>query len=134
MKHRTVSCKKQFLRSIENFNSTLQKTWKCAAIFESLAYELMTSETPIKCDAAHNEIISFIDRKPRNRSSLRGFGEFWHPKRHHFGRVFKNSNAPITNMSEIYHSSTLIDAAYRDVAASIKLERSLEMFGKRYKY
>ena len=46
-------------------------------------------------------------------------------------------------MNEIYHSLytkddtnnlTLIDAAYRDVAATIKLERSLEMFGKRYKY
>ena len=45
-------------------------------------------------------------------------------------------------MSEIYHSSyatgdtnklTLIDAAYRDVAAANKLERSLEMFGKGYK-
>ena len=40
-------------------------------------------------------------------------------------------------MSETYHSSyavgdtnnlTLIDAAYRDVTAAIKLERSLEMF------
>ena len=45
-------------------------------------------------------------------------------------------------MNEIYHSLytkddtnnlTLIDAAYRDVAATIKLERSLEMFGKKYK-
>ena len=57
--------------------------------------------------------------------------------------MFKNSNAPTTNISETYHSSyatgetnnlTLIDVAYRDVAAAIKLERSLEMFGKGYKY
>ena len=68
---------------------------------------------------------------------MRGFVEFWHQRRHHFSREFENSNAPTTNMSETYHSSyaagdtnnlTLIDAAYRDVAAAIKLERSLEMF------
>ena len=143
IKHRTVSCEKHFTWSIENFKSTLQKTSKCAATFESLAHELMTSETPTKYDTALNEIISFIKRKPRKRSFLRGFVEFWHPRRHHFSRAFKNSNAPTTNMSETYHSSyamgetnnlTLIDVAYRDVAAAIKLERSVEMFGKGYKY
>ena len=73
---------------------------------------------------------------------MREFAEFWHPRRHHFSRAFKNINEPTTNMSEIYHSLyttddtnnlTLIDAAYRDLAATIKLERSLEMFGKKYK-
>ena len=114
---------------------TLQKTSKCAAIFESLAHELMTLETPTKYDAALNEIIFFIEKKPRKRSFLRGFVEFWDPRRHHFSRAFKNSNAPTTNMSETYHSScatgetntlTLTDAA-------IRLDRSLEMFGKKYK-
>ena len=106
-------------------------------MFESLAFELMTSEMPTKYDAALNEIISFVERKPRKRSFVRGFVEFWHPRRHHFSRAFENSNTPTTNMSETYHSSyavgdtnnlTLIDAAYRDVTAAIKLERSLEMF------
>ena len=106
IKHRTVSCEKHFSWSTENFKSTLQKTSKCAAIFESLPHELMTSETPTKYDAALNEIIFFIEKKKtRKRSFLRGFVEFWHPRRHHFSRVFKNSNAPTTNMSETYHSS-----------------------------
>ena len=100
----------------------------------------MTSETSTKF--ALKEIISFIERKPRKRLFLRGFFELCDPRKHHFSRVFRNSNAPTTNMSEICHSSyatgdtnklTLIDPAYRDVAAAIKLERSLEMFGKGYK-
>ena len=138
IKHRTVSCEKHFTWSIKNFKSTLQKTSKCAATFESLAHELITSEAPTKYDTALNEIISFIERKPRKRSFLRGFVEFWHPRRHHFSRAFKNSNAPTTNISETYHSSyatgetnnlTLIDVAYRDVAAAIKLENCSHQTG-----
>ena len=137
--NKTQGCQllRHFLWSIENFKSPLRKTSKCAAIFESLTFELMTSEMPTKYDAALNEIISFVERKPRKRSFVRGFVEFWHPRRHHFSRAFEKSNTPTTNMSETYHSSyavgdtnnlTLIDAAYRDVTAAIKLERSLEMF------
>ena len=125
--------KNTFLWSIENFKSNSQKTSKCAAIFESLSYELTVSEKPTKYDAALNEIISFIKKKPKARSPLRGFLEFWHLRRHHFSRAFKNSNAPTTNKSETYHlkyatSETnnliLIDRTYR----------SLETFGKAYNY
>ena len=51
IKHRTVTCEKHFLWSIENLKSTLQKTSKRVAIYESLAYELMKLETPDKYDA-----------------------------------------------------------------------------------
>lgn len=99
IKHRTASSEKH-LRSVENFKSTLQKTSRYTAIFKSLAYELMVPEKLTKCDAAFNEIISFFERKPRKRSFLRGFVEFWHPRRYHFNRAFKNSNAPTTIMNE----------------------------------
>ena len=60
IKHRTVTCEKHFLWSIENLKSTLQKTSKRVAIYESLAYELMKLETPNKYDALLNEFISSI--------------------------------------------------------------------------
>ena len=120
----------------------MKKKLKCATIFESLEYELITSETPTKYNAALDKIISFIERKSRKRSLLRGFVKFWHPRRYHFSRAFKNRNASTTNTSETYHSLyamaetnnlTLINVAYRNVAAAIKLVTSLEMFGKGYK-
>ena len=63
---------------------------------------------------------------------LGGFIKFGNPRWHHFSRAFKSSEAPKTNLSENYHASyvkgstinlTLLDAAYRDTASAVKLER-----------
>lgn len=115
------------------------KTFNC---FKIAATQLMTSNTPSQYEKALNYILVFIEKKPTKRSFLKGFVDFWHPRRHHISRAFKCDNAPKSNLSETFHSSyatgqtthlTLIEAAYRDTAAAIKLERSLKMFGEGYK-
>ena len=63
-------------------------------------------------------------------------------ERYHFGRAFKSSEAPKTNLRESYHASyvkggtvnlTLLDAAYRNIASAVKLKQSMKMFGLGYK-
>ena len=63
-------------------------------------------------------------------------------ERYHFGRAFKSSEAPKTNLRESYHASyvkgrtvnlTLLDAEYRNTASAVKLKQSMKMFGLGYK-
>lgn len=141
VKQKTVSCEKHFSWSVDRFASTLVNVSKSAGHFKERATKLMTANTPSEYNAALQDISGFIDAKPK-REFLKGFVEFWHPRRHHFSRAFKNPNAPKSNLSESYHSKyvnantinlTLLDAAHRDTAASIKLEQALKMFGKGFK-
>ena len=102
----------------------------------------MAAASPSEYNAALTDIMNYLECKPK-RKFLAGFIEFWHPRRHHSSRAFKSSDAPKSNLSESYHSSyvkgqttnlTLLEAAYRDVTTSIKIQQSLKMFGEGFKY
>ena len=65
--------------------------------------------------------------------------EWWHEGRQHFARAFKPISASSVNMSGAYHSAyittgskglQLVDAAYKDAALALRLERSFKLFGE----
>eukprot|EP00111_Clytia_hemisphaerica_P016492 TCONS_00048875-protein len=138
VKHKTVSCEKHFLWSVDRYTISLRNVSNAADFFKETASKLMTSVTSAEYLCALQELKEFIDTKPTKRGFLRSFIEFWDQRRHHFSRAFKHGDAPNTNLSEAYHSSyvtanninlSLVEAAYRDTVTAIRLDRSLVAFG-----
>ena len=120
---------------MDNFTDGLKKVSSSSDHFKERATKLMAEVSPSEYSASLTDIINYLECKPK-RKFLAGFIEFWHPRRHHFSRAFKSSDSPKLNLSESYHASyvkgqttnlTPLEAAYRDVAASIKIQQSLKM-------
>ena len=141
MKHKTVSCEKHFSWTMNNFTNALRKASSSANHFKERATKLMIAVSSSEYSAAQTDINNYLTCKPKKKF-LTGFIEFWHPRHHHFSRGFKSSGAPKSNLSEFYHSLyvkgqttnlTLLEDLYRDVAASIKIQQLLKMFGESFK-
>ena len=135
---KTVSCEFHFKQSVVRHAKNL-KNLKTQQKFKTLADKLMTSATPKFYDEMYNEIREFIENKPKKRGFLSSWLQWWNDRRGHFARAFKPVDAARVNMSEAYHSSyvttgstglKLVDAAYKDIALALRLDRSLELYGQ----
>ena len=132
---RTVSCEFHFKLSVDKFSGYLSKA--SGPEFKMLSMLLMNALTVNEYEEAYNKVVNFIEEKPSKRSFLKKFLDFWHPRRGHFSKAFKPSDAPPVNLSEQFHSRyvrtdtiglNLIDAAYRDTAYAVKLESCIDLF------
>jgi hypothetical protein len=105
--------------------------------------KLMSDETIGGYRRAFDEVIDLIQGNPTHHGFLKKFLKFWHPRRSHFSRSFKDPDAPATNLSEAFHSSyvnskttnlKLVEAAYRDVAYFVKITQAFALFPKGAKF
>ena len=99
----------------------------------------LSSVTAENYEEAYFGLKNFIEKKPEKCGFLTSWLEWWNDRKTHFANAFKPVGAAPVNLSEAYHSSyattgskglKLIDAAYKDVVIALRLERSLELFGK----
>jgi hypothetical protein len=134
---RTVSCEFHFKQSVIHHANNLHST-KSQRKFKVLADKLM-SATCKSYEEAYLELKGFIDKKPKKREFLNRWLEWWNNRKSHFARAFKPVDGARVNLSEVYHSCyartgsvglRLVDAAYKDMELALRLERSLEPFGK----
>ena len=135
---RTASCEFHFKQSVLRQSKHLTSS-KSQTEFKIIAGKLLSSVTEVSFYQAYDELKGFINKEPRQRAFLKSWLEWWHERRQHFARAFKPISASSVNMSEAYHSTyvttgskglKLVDAAYKDTASALRLERSLKLFGE----
>ncbi len=136
--NKTVSCEFHFKQSVIRQSKYLHSI-KSRTEFKKMADKLLTSVTTVGFEQAFDNLNKFINKKPSKRGFLVNWLNWWHQRKEHFARAFKPTGAASVNMSEAYHSAyattgarglKLVDAAYKDVALALRLERSLELFGQ----
>ncbi len=136
--NKTVSCEFHFKQSVICQIKYLHGI-KSRTEFKKIADKLLTSVTTVGFEQALDNLNKFMNKKPNKRAFLVNWLNWWHQHKEHFARAFKPTGAALVNMSEAYHSAyattgsrgvKLVDAAYKDVALALRLERSLELFGQ----
>ena len=134
---RTIGCQFHFKQSVNRQANQLSSD-KSKARLKQLANHLMQSATPSAYNKCLGHLKDFISQKPHKRNYLITWLDWWHLRRIHVFKAFRaTDNAPTTNLAESVHSTwktiqatniTLVDAAYHDIAETIRIERQLEHY------
>ena len=134
---RTIGCQFHFKQSVNRQANQLSSD-KSKARLKQLANHLMQSAIPSAYNKCLGHLKDFISQKPHKRNYLITWLDWWHLRRIHVFKAFRaTDNAPTTNLAESVHSTwkpfqatniTLVDAAYHDIAETIRIERQLEHY------
>lgn len=135
---RTVGCEFHYKHSVEK-RARMISNERSKEKFKKIADSMMVGVTERMYNDALSAMKVFIKEKPEERQFLTAWLKWWHDRKSHFSRAFKPVNAVPVNLAEGYHSSyvttssvnlKLVDAAYMDIAESLRLERSLHLYGE----
>ena len=128
--YRVVSCKFHFLQARNTHRNKILKDADKER-FTSLTNKLLEAKTHAGYIKVYSELYDFINTCSVKKNDLKHFLLWWHERRSHVFEPFRTNHAPLTNLSESWHSSwsntgmnnlSLLDAAYMDAVESARTE------------